>query len=417
MKRRDFLAVGVLGGTWTLAQHLRAEAETPAERGRSGILVFLQGGPSHQDTFDLKPEAPVEYRGEFKPIKTNVSGVEICEHLPKLAQAADRYCLLRGITHNLADHGLGTKYMLTGNRPSPLVPYPSFGAVAGKELQNLRDVPGFVAVPEDPVGPGFLGSRYGALATGEHPNARQPFSVRGISMSDKLTIERVGRRRALADDLDTAFSGFSDLDDNVVGLDRFSQQAHEIITSPRTRKAFDLESEPQAILDRFGNVEAGRTLLAACRLIEAGARFVTVVLDGWDTHQGNFTQLKTKLLPELDRGFSALLQTLRERGLDESTTTLMTGEFGRTPKVNGTSGRDHWARAMFSLFAGGGVRGGQVLGASDDKAAEPADKGFTPDDVAATFYRRLGIDPQHEFQTGVGRPITLVREGNDLPIG
>jgi hypothetical protein len=417
MRRRDVLAVGALGGAWSLARHLRAEATTPVAHGRSGILVFLAGGPSHQDTFDLKPDAPAEYRGEFKPIATRAPGVEICEHLPKLARAADRYCLVRGVTHNLADHGLGTKYLLTGNRPAPLVPYPTFGAAVGKELPAPHDVPPFVAVPEDPVGPGFLGSRFGALATGERPNAYRPFSVRGISVSDSLTIDRLGRRRALADDLDTAFRGFDELDDEVVGLDRFAQQAHEIIVSPRARTAFDLEQEPRAILDRFGNDETGRTFLAACRLIEAGVRFVTISIDGWDTHQNNFRELKTKLLPSLDRSLTALLDTLRERGLDESTTTLVTGEFGRTPKVNGNAGRDHWARAMFCLFAGGGVKGGQVLGASDDKAAEPADKGFSPDDVAATFYRRMGIDPSLEYHTPGGRPITLVRDGRDLPIG
>ena len=429
LRRRELLSAGVLGGAWSLTRQLRAEAEaagtkrggavssaagTALPTARSGILVHLQGGPSHQDLFDLKPEAPAEYRGEFRPIATSVPGVEICEHLPQLARSARDYTILRGVTHNLADHGIGTRYVLTGNRPVPLVRYPTFGSVVSREHPTADDLPPFVAIAEDPVGPGFLGSRYGALATGEHPSPNQPFSVRGISVSDKLTIDRLDRRRRLAIDVDTAFRGFEKLDDAVTGLDSFARQAHDIITSTRSRQAFELERERADVLARFSSDTAGRSLLLAARLIEAGVRFVTVGLDGWDTHNNNFRELKTKLLPPLDKSLAALFQTLKEKGLTESTTVLVTGEFGRTPKVNGTSGRDHWARAMFCLLAGGGVQGGRVLGASDDKAAEPADKGYTPDDVAATFYRCLGIDPKHEYATDAGRPIMLVRDGNTI---
>jgi len=419
LRRRDLLAAGVLGGAWSLTRQLRAEAQAAQQgkvssSGRSGILIHLAGGPSHQDMFDLKPEAPAEYRGEFRPIATNVPGVEICEHLPQLARTADAYTILRGVSHNLADHGLGTRYLLTGNRPAPLVKHPTYGAVVSRELPTAHDVPPFVAVAEDPVGPGYLGSRYGALNTGEHPSPNQPFSVRGISVSDKLTIERLQRRRSLAVDVDSAFRGYEQLDDAVTGLDSFARQAHEIITSTRSRQAFDLASESIDVLNRFSPDSTGRSMLLAARLVEAGVRFVTVGVDGWDTHNNNFRDLQGRLLPSFDRSLAALLRTLRDKGLTASTTVLVTGEFGRTPKVNGNAGRDHWARAMFCLLAGGGIEGGRVLGASDETASEPRDGGYSPDDVAATFYQCLGIEPTHEYHTPGGRPITLVRDGRTI---
>jgi hypothetical protein len=407
------LKVGAFGAGLSLSQFLRiAHAAQGRDAGRSGILIFLQGGPSHQDMFDLKPEAPAEYRGEFNPIATSVPGIEICEHLPRLAASADKYALIRGISHNLSDHGLGTRYLLTGNRPSPLMRFPVYGSVASRELPAPPDLPAYVAIDRELEGPGYLGVQYGPLATGEHPRPGRPFAVRGITLDEGLTIEQFHSRRKLTDDLDTAFRGYEQLDDEVRGLDRFARQAHQIISSPRTREAFDVSRESPAIAQRFGTHEYSQSFLLACRLIEAGVRFVTVLIDGWDTHQSNFTALKQKLLPGLDQNLAALFSTLESKGLFSSTTVLVTGEFGRTPKINGGAGRDHWARAMFALLAGGGVRGGTLVGATDDKAAEPAGTGFTPDDLAATFYDKLGIDPATEYHTAAGRPITLVRDGN-----
>jgi hypothetical protein len=414
--RRDFLKVGALGAGLTLGQYLRlADAgEINDSAGRSGILVFLKGGPSHQDMFDMKPNAAAEYRGEFRPVRTNVPGVEICEHMPRLAQCADKYAILRGVSHNLAAHDLGTRYLLTGNRPIPLLKYPVYGAVVSKESPARPDVPPHVAIDEDLEGPGFLGTQYGALATGEKPRYGQPFSVRGITLEDGMTITQLERRRRLAEDVDVAFRGFESLDQQVTGVDRLSQRAYQIISSRRTRDAFDLSLESPTIANRFGKHEFGQSFLLASRLIEAGVRFVTILLDGWDTHNDNFKELKDKLLPGLDEGLAAMLRTLDDKGLLDSTAVMVTGEFGRTPKVNGTRGRDHWARAMFSLMAGGGVRGGQAIGASNETAAEPAGDGFTPDDVAASFYQNLGIDPQKEYHSNTGRPITLVREGHAI---
>jgi hypothetical protein len=303
---------------------------------------------------------------------------------------------------------------MTGNRPNPLLEYPVYGAVASRELPCERDLPPYVAVDRDDEGPGFLGLQHGALATGEKPRFGQPFSVRGVTLEEGQSIAGFRARKGLLDDIDTAFRGYEQLDDEVRSLDRFAQRAHDIVASPRTREAFDLSREAPAVAARFGTHEFGLSFLLAYRLVAAGVRFVTIHVEGWDTHQNNFVELKQKLLPQLDQGLSALLASLAERDLLASTAVLAVGEFGRTPKVNGNSGRDHWARAQFALLAGGDVRGGQAIGASDDKAAEPAGDGFSPDDVAATLYRNLGIDPHTEYPSGTGRPITLVREGRPI---
>ena len=411
--RREFLRVGVLGTGLSLANLLRMQAaDSPQDAGRSAIFICLKGGPSHQDSFDLKPDAPSEYRGEFRLIATNAAGIEICEHLPRLARRADRFSVIRGLTHNLADHGIGLRYVVTGNRPIPTLKFPSFGAVASRTLKSAADVPAHVAIDEDIEGPGYLGTQYGALATGEKPRANGAFSVRGITLSDGLSLDRFNRRRKLADDVDSLFAEYEDLDDEVRALDRFSRQAHNIIGSPRARRAFDLAEETPAVVSRFGEGETGQSLLLACRLIEAGVRFVTVIVDGWDTHQDNFREMRSRLLPEFDLAYSALLDRLNDRGLLGSTVVLASGEFGRTPKINGRAGRDHWARTSVALLAGGKIVGGRAIGASDAKAAEPTGDGYSPDDLAATFYHHIGINPQQEFHTATGRPVMLVRNGS-----
>lgn len=416
LQRRQFLRVGALGAGLTLSQYLRLANAGAADTTttRSAILVFLKGGPSHQDTFDLKPDAPSDYRGEFNPIKTNVPGVDICEHLPKLARCADQYALIRGITHNLADHGLGSTYMLTGNRPGSLVKYPTFGSVVSKELPSPPDLPAFVSIEESIEGPGFLGIEHSALDTGDRPRADRPFSVRGVTLGDGISLSQLENRQQLSRDLDTLFRAHEKLSNEVSALDQFADKAQRILSSASTRKAFDLSGESASIANRFGTHETGQSLLLACRLIEAGVRFVTVIVDNWDTHQQNFKTLKNTLLPQFDQGLSAMFSTLRDKGLSDSTAVLVTGEFGRTPKINGTAGRDHWPRAMFSLMAGGQVRSGQVLGASDATASEPVDGGWSPDDIAASFYRNIGIDPQKEYHIDTGRPIHLIRNGKPI---
>ncbi len=416
ISRRKMLQVGARGSSLSLSNFLRMNAAHGADdSGRSAILVFLGGGPAHQDSFDMKPDAPLEYRGQFRPIRTKVPGIEICEHLPLLAQRSDKYALIRGITHSLADHGLGTRYLMTGNLPTPVVNYPMYGSLVSREFPAPDDLPSFVSIDRPVEGPGYLGTEYGPLSTGEKPRFGQPFRVRGITLDDSLTVDKYRSRRQLLEDIDTAFTGFEDLDDSVRGLDQFSKQAYQIITSTRSRNAFDLSQEPDRETDRFGHHEFGQSALLATRLIEAGVRFVTVLLEGWDTHTDNFNTMGRELLPNLDQSFAAMLDRLEEQGRLESTSILVTGEFGRTPKVNNNAGRDHWARAMCALMAGGSVKPGQVVGATDSKAEGPLDQGFTPDDLAATFLTNIGIDPKREYAANVGRPITVIRDGNPIP--
>jgi hypothetical protein len=419
LKRRDFLKVGAIGagiGGLSLSGFLRlaAAGDLKDAKAKSAIFINLQGGPSHMDTFDLKPDAPAEFRGQFNPIKTNVEGVEISEHLPNLAKSADKFAILRGVTHTLGAHELGTEYVNTGSRPIPSLEYPGYGAVVTKELGGPKDLPPFVAIPNSAQRPGFLGVQYAPLNTTGAPKAGQPYGVRGISLGNGLTVAEVERRQNLLADLDKTFAAVESESQLLTGLDRFTEQAHAIITSKRAREAFDVSKESPAFAKPFGEDPFGMSCLLGSRLIESGVRFVTISLGGWDTHQSNWTRLKTALLPKLDVGLAALLNGLSEKGLLESTTVFVTGEFGRTPKINtrdAEGGRDHYPRCMFMLMAGGGVKGGQVIGESDETASGPKNEGYSPGDVAATFYHTLGIDHTKEYHTNTGRPIMIVRDG------
>ncbi|HVX11915.1 MAG TPA: DUF1501 domain-containing protein [Pirellulales bacterium] len=417
VRRRDFLKAGALGGGLSLAGYLRrcCAGEVKPAVAKSAIFVNLGGGPSHLDTFDPKPQAPDEIRGEFKPIDTSVSGIQISEHLPNLASHTDKFAILRGVSHTLAAHELGSKYLNTGNRPLPSLEFPGYGAVISKELTGERDLPPFVAIPNTPQRAGYLGIRYAPLSTESAPRLGKPFNVRGMAMSGGLTVEKVARRQKLLTDLDTLFAGYESANGLVDGLDRFDEQAYEIISSPRARQAFDIARERQEVAAEFGDTAFGQSCLLAVRLVEAGVRFATVSFGGWDTHQQNFSRLKDKQLPDLDRGLSSLFKHLELRGLLGSTVVFVTGEFGRTPKINKNAGRDHWPRAMFVLMGGGGVHCGQVIGASDDHGMGPAGDPISPDQVAASFYHALGIEYEKEYHTNTGRPVMIVREGSLIP--
>ena len=418
VRRRDMLKAGALTvGGLTLSQYMQlAEAgELKSGRADRAIFIELNGGPSHMDTFDLKPDAPDEVRGQFKPIATNVPGIQISEHLPKLAGCADKFAILRGVSHTLAAHRLGREYVNTGSKPIPALEYPSYGAVLAKERPSDPDIPTQVAVPRAGHGAGFLGIRYAALETKSSPSFGQPYSVRGISLPGGIGVDEVKRRQGLLKKLDRRFAELEKDDQLLDGLDRFGDQAYSMITSSRARQAFDISQEPESFARQFGEDSFGQSCLLSLRLVESGVRLVSLQLGGWDTHQDNWTKLKGTNLPKLDAGLSGLLIGLEQRGLLESTAIFVTGEFGRTPKINTRSaegGRDHYPRCMFMLMAGGAVRGGQVIGESDDTASGPRHEGISPDDVAASFYYNLGIDPTQEYKSSTGRPITLVRDGN-----
>jgi uncharacterized protein (DUF1501 family) len=417
IKRRDMLRAGVLSlGGLTLANYTRLANAGALKNGKAERAIFIElpGGPSHLDTFDMKPDAPAEIRGSFNPIATNVPGIQISEHLPKLAQVADKFAILRGVSHTRAAHRIGREYINTGSKPVPALEYPSYGSVLAKERPSDQTLPSHVAIPRSSQGAGFLGIRYAALETNSSPQFGSPYSVRGISLSDGIGVDEVRRRQGLLKKLDRRFAGLEQNDQLLEGLDQYGEQAYSMITSPRAREAFDIGKEDQSFAQQFGEESFGQSCLLALRLVESGVRFASVQLGGWDTHIDNFTKLKTNNLPKLDAGLSGLLIGLEQRGLLESTAVLVTGEFGRTPKINDRSaegGRDHYPRCMFMLMAGGGVRGGQVIGESDDTAAGPRHEGFSPDDVAASFYYNLGIDPALEYDSDTGRPITLVRDG------
>ena len=417
--RRDFLRIGALAGIGlglpgylTLSAHGAVNGNAKA---KGAIFVRLGGGPSHMDTFDLKPEAPDTHRGEFKEIPTNVPGIRICEHLPKLAKCADKYVILRGVSHNLAAHELGLQYLGTGNRPGPALRYPSYGAVVARELTAGSELPAFVAIPtEGADATGYLGVEYGPFETGGTPQPGKPMEVRGLALQNGITLTDVDRHQNMLGRYDRAFGDYAQKDKLLAGMDQFSQRTYTMMRSAKTREAFDLRKEATGITGLFGNDGFSQSCLLATRLIEAGVRFVTVNLGGWDTHTDNFTALKNRLLPTLDAGLSGLFLALHGKGLLESTTVFVTGEFGRTPTINPRGGRDHWPRAMCCLLGGGGIQGGRVIGESDVKGEGPKDSPIVPDDVAATFYQSLGIDPHKEYRTPSGRPVMIVRDGKPM---
>jgi hypothetical protein len=416
--RRDFLRIGGLAGVGlSLSQYLQiAEAGEvrPTAKAKAAIFIRLSGGPSHLDTFDMKPSAPDTHRGEFREISTKIPGIRFCEHLPKLAQCSDKFAILRGVSHSLADHRLGTKYMTTGNRPLPSLEYPGYGAVISRELSCPADLPNFVAVPGGDETTGFLGVEYGPLNTGQTPKAGKKLEIRGLSMNGGITLADLDRRQDLLKRFDHAFDSLAKDDKVLAGLDRFTQRAFAMIRSPKVRAAFDLSQESPAITRLFNETPFAQSCLLATRLVQTGVRFVTVSFGGWDTHDTNFPRLKDQLLPPLDSGLSGLFLALEQKGLLESTTVFVTGEFGRTPKINPRAGRDHYPRAMFCLMAGGGIHGGQVVGGSDDRGEVPTHDPFSPDDVAATFYKTLGIDITKEYHTPSGRPVMIVRNGKAI---
>ncbi|MEZ6033302.1 MAG: DUF1501 domain-containing protein [Planctomycetaceae bacterium] len=418
--RRDFLQAGVVAGAGlnlaSFAQLAAAGSVDSGAKARSAIFINLNGGPSHLDTFDPKPDAPSEYRGEFDTIQTCLPGVAISEHLPRIATCMDKFTLLRGVSHSVAAHELGTKYVNTGNRPLPSLEFPGYGAVVSKERPGIPELPPFVAIPNSAQRPGYLGVRYAPMNTTSTPVIGTPFRVRGISMSGGLTIDDVERRRNLLSRLDRTFSDVEQNSQLLEGMDEFGKQAHTVITSEKAKDAFDIGKESPEFSKQFGSTSLGASCLLALRLVEAGVRFITVSNGGWDTHRDNWNVLKTRQLPALDDALAGLFTGLAARGLLESTIVYVTGEFGRTPKINTERvGRDHYPRNMFMLLGGGGVKGGQVLGESDETGSMPRGAGFSPDDVAASFYHALGIDHTQEYHTTTGRPVMIVRNGHVIP--
>lgn len=426
LTRRDFVQIGALGAFGlTLADFLAMEAQAaataksagqPSPPARSAIFLWQSGGPSHLDTWDPKPEAPAEIRGEFGTVETNLPGVRISDQLPRLAKQMDKLCVVRSVTHNLASHAPGSLFMQTGNRPLSSLRYPTYGSVVARERPAERGLPTFVTVPHggfDTADAGYLGVAYNTFGISGDPNDKK-FSVRSLSMPSGMSLKRLADRRSLAEDLDQTFRNLDRKLEIIDGVDQFYAQAYDIIRSPKTRAAFDLSREPASVRDAYGRNRVGQSCLLARRMTEAGVRFVQVISTGWDTHSKNFERLKTRLLPEFDQGYAALLSDLADRGLLESTALMSTGEFGRTPKINKTAGRDHWSRGMSVTLAGAGVRGGQIIGSTTPGGETPASEPHTPEDVGATFLGLIGVDHKKEYLTGSGRPVMIVHDGTPI---
>jgi hypothetical protein len=397
-----------------------AESSEP-HKATSVIMLWLAGGPATIDIWDLKPEASEGVRGEFKPIDTNVEGIQISEHMPKMAKVTDKVTIVRSLAHTIPSHGPATVFMTTGNKPTPALQYPSLGSIATKLLPADKGVPPYVSFSELRNGAagqgGYLGTAYnpfiveGAGANGGKGGATGALRVRGIQLPTGFTLEELENREKLLQGFDDAFRDADHATDLVEGLDAFHKQALEILRSDKTKKAFDLSKEKEELRDRYGKDGFGQGALAARRLVEAGVRFVTVSLGGWDTHGNNFKSLKDNLLPKVDTTLSALIQDLSDRGMLDNTIVYLAGEFGRTPKVNKNAGRDHWARSMAVVLAGGGFKQGYAHGSTDAEGMAPNNEACTPDDVSSTIFQQLGIDPHQELQTSTGRPVQLFREG------
>jgi hypothetical protein len=425
--RREFLRVGGLSAFGLslpaflrLRQQAVAAGVAPHRSNVNCILLWMQGGPSHIDTLDPKPNAPVEIRGEFATIPTAQPGVRVCEHLPLLARQFDKLSLIRGHNPKNGSHGVADHYMMSGRRFNAAMAFPCYGSVVAKERGYQGGMFPFVQLGRNidrrfngGVG-GFLGDQYNPFEVQEDTNL-PTFRVRDLTLPDGPERARLERRYTMLRQLDQYQSQVEASTAPVVqARDAFYERAHSLITSPAARRAFDLGQEADRTRDLYGRNTLGQSCLLARRLIEAGVHFVTVTDGGWDTHQNNFSSLKDRLLPRLDRAYAGLLQDLSQRGLLDSTLVVWFGDFGRTPKVNPSAGRDHWATAGVACMGGGGIKRGEVVGATSATGEVVVDSPVTPEDLAATIYTALGIGLHTWYRSQDGRPIELVPEGRPV---
>jgi hypothetical protein len=422
--RRSFLQVGSLGiGGLTLPSLLRqqavaAEAGKPVKK-KSVILVWLAGGPSHLDMYDLKPNAPAEIRGEFHPIPTNVSGIEISEHLPRQAAMMDKLAIVRSAFHTNGGHGMGSQWMLTGYQPTLEVNnniYPSIGSIVARTSgANDPAVPAYVNLPR-PLSFGkaaYLGASFNPFSPESDPNSGG-FQVRNLKLPGRVDLQRLDRRRDLLGSLDQIRRDI-DLNGDIEGLDTFYRDGLEMVTNDKAVNAFDIKSEDAKLREIYGRNDLGQSCLLARRLVEAGVTFVAIQAGGgWDTHGDNFKQLKDNLLPKYDQSVAALVQDIHDRGMQDDVLVISFGEFGRTPKINPGAGRDHWPGAMSVLYAGGGLKMGQAIGSTNANAEYPTTKPYSPGCVLSTMYHTLGIDYKHPFFDHAQRPLPILSEGSPI---
>jgi Protein of unknown function (DUF1501) len=433
--RRSFVKAGILGATGlSLPDLFRAEARATSGVGRqtSVIILWMRGGPAHQDTWDPKPDAPVEYRGEFGTIPTTVPGVRLCDLLPRSARLMHKWAIVRSLHHHDAGHSTGDQICFTGYDAGAMPDenvHPSCGSIVAKQLgHTVPHLPAYVMIPRmvPGTGPAYLGVAHKPFETQADPAQSAPFKVPNFQLASGITLEQVGDRKGLLHSFD-ALRRDADASGQFEALDRYQQKAWDVLTSAAAREAFDLDKEPMSIRERYGFLPAfdpkasnrcgcpawSQRILLARRLVEAGVRLVTVDLRWWDTHVKGFESLRLGFLERWDRAYTALIEDLEARGLLETTLVLAWGEFGRTPRVNNDAGRDHYPNVFSAAFVGGGVRGGTVVGESDEKAAFPKSNPKTPQDVLATVYRHLGVDTKAEYLNN-GRPVPVLPSGKPI---
>jgi hypothetical protein len=418
--RRAFLKVGSLSLFGFIGYgdvlRLRAQASVPAKRDIAVIHLLLSGGISQMDSWDPKPDADSKYRSQFKPIETKVSGIRISEHLPLTAKQADKFVIVRSMTHKLVSHEAALALICSGHDPLGTVQFPAMQTVISKELGPKTDLPPAVSIPSVTGSwekAGFLSSKYNPFNAGD-PNVSS-YKVRDLDLPMGVDWARMDRRRSLLGMVDDQFRSL-DTSGITESMDSYYQTAFRLMHSEQAKKAFQIENEPETVRDRYGRTSLGQGVLLARRLVEAGVRFVTVSrgFNVYDHHKNIFPLLSNTFLPELDRGYSALLEDLHQRGMLDSTIVIVTGEFGRTPEINANGGRDHWPNAFSLTMAGGGITGGRVYGSTDEKGGFVKDNPVQVADLAATLYTKLGIDPDKEYMSNIGRPVKIGNNGKPL---
>jgi hypothetical protein len=417
--RRSFLYVGFVGGLGlTLDSFFRLQARADTKAGgkeppaKSLIHIFLPGGMAHQDTFDPKPYAPIEYRGEIGTVQTKVDGVLLSEYLKETAQVTDKITICRSMTHGEAAHERGTHNMFTGYRPSPALVFPSMGSVVSHEFGPRNNLPPYICIPSQPTtyaGSGYLSSAFAPFSLGSDP-ANPGFTVQDLSLPGGVDNKRFTTRRTMLDAVNEHFSK-KEKADGLEAMDTFYQRAYSLISSQKAREAFNINAEPAKIRDEYGRNAAGQRMLMARRLVAAGVRFVSLTYGGWDMHVSIKASMAGQM-PEFDKAFATLIRDLDRNGLLDSTLIMVSSEFGRTPKVNGTAGRDHWPKVFSVVLAGGGIKRGFVYGSSDATASEPENDPLSVEDLAMTVYRQIGIDGTKKLMAPGDRPIDIVREGS-----
>jgi uncharacterized protein (DUF1501 family) len=418
--RRGFLHVGLVGGLGlTLADYFRLQARADGTPGgvkegpaKSVIHIFLPGGMAHQESFDPKPYAPIEYRGEMGSIPTKLDGVFFNELLKQTAQLADKITVCRSMTHGEAAHERGTHNMFTGYRPSPALVYPSMGSVVSHEYGPRNNLPPYVCIPSQPTtfaGTGYLSSAFAPFSLGSDP-ANPGFTVQDLNLPAGIDDKRFTTRRSMLEAVNDHF-GSKEKDDGLKAMDTFYERAYSLISSQKAREAFNINAEPAPIRDEYGRNPAGQRMLLARRLVAAGVRFVSLTYGGWDMHVNVKPSMQGQM-PAFDQGFATLIRDLDRTGLLASTLVMVSSEFGRTPKINGTAGRDHWPKVFSVVLAGGGIKKGFVYGTSDSTASEPENDPLTVEDLAATIYHQLGINHEKKLMAPGDRPIDIVREAH-----